>query len=125
MGTWAPLVPLFFFFFFTLSFAAVLCALAGGRVAFTRGRGALGMMDAFHYEEVALSEVHLEGEMLRYPCPCGDLFELSLEDFAAGADVAQCPTCSLTLRIICTEAERRAFMSQHGTGGGQLRPVLA
>ncbi|EAN89149.1 hypothetical protein C3747_97g809c [Trypanosoma cruzi] len=77
-------------------------------------------MDTFHYEEVQLTEMRVEGEMLRYPCPCGDLFELSVKDFAAGADVAQCPTCSLTLRIICTDTERRAFLSQHGVEGSEL-----
>ncbi|KEG12567.1 diphthamide biosynthesis protein 3 [Trypanosoma grayi] len=80
-------------------------------------------MDAFHYEEVALSEMSVDGNLLRYPCPCGDLFELPLEEFAGGADVAQCPTCSLTLRIICSEAERKEFLRKYAVGGDVLCAV--
>lgn len=70
-------------------------------------------MDQFHYEEVALGEMLLEEGVLRYPCPCGDLFELSLEEFASGADVAQCPTCSLTIHIVATAEERAGFLKEH------------
>lgn len=62
-------------------------------------------MDEFHYEEVQLSEMMVDGDVLRFPCPCGDLFELSIEDFFSGVDVAQCPTCSLTIKVLFTERE--------------------
>lgn len=73
-------------------------------------------MDSYHYEEVELSEMTVEDGKLRFPCPCGDLFELGLEEFAAGADIAQCPTCSLTIKILCSAAERAAFLSQLRSG---------
>ncbi|KAG8343576.1 CSL zinc finger [Trypanosoma vivax] len=78
--------------------------------------GSSDEMYSSHYEEVSLSEMTIDGDMLRYPCPCGDLFELSLEEFAAGANIAQCPTCSLTLRIICTDAERQALVHKCNAG---------
>ncbi|KAK7197700.1 CSL zinc finger containing protein [Novymonas esmeraldas] len=73
-------------------------------------------MEEFHYEEVQLSEMTLEDGVLRFPCPCGDLFELLLEDFIAGNDVAQCPTCSLTVKVLFTPEEKRHFLAQSSAG---------
>ncbi|CAJ1027437.1 CSL zinc finger containing protein, putative [Leishmania lindenbergi] len=70
-------------------------------------------MEEFHYEEVQLSEMTLEDGVLRFPCPCGDLFELLLEDFFAGNDVAQCPTCSLTIKVLFTKEEKSYFLAQN------------
>ena len=74
-----------------------------------------------HYEEVSLAEMELsdDGATLLYPCPCGDTFELALSEFAEGADVAQCPTCSLTIQIKVSDDERRAFLKAHPIGGGE------
>ncbi|KAJ2105779.1 Diphthamide biosynthesis protein 3, partial [Coemansia sp. RSA 922] len=35
-----------------------------------------------------------------YPCPCGDRFEITLDELKDGDDVAKCPSCSLLIRII-------------------------
>ncbi|CAD2221358.1 diphthamide biosynthesis protein 3 [Angomonas deanei] len=72
-------------------------------------------MDEYHYEEVSLEEMIVEGGKLLFPCPCGDLFELLLTDFFNGSDVAQCPTCSLTVKIIFTDEQKGAFLAQHST----------
>jgi len=69
-------------------------------------------MEDFHYEEVQLSEMELVDGVLRFPCPCGDLFELALHDFIAGRNVAQCPTCSLTVKILCSAEERQEFIGR-------------
>ncbi|KPA74053.1 hypothetical protein ABB37_09358 [Leptomonas pyrrhocoris] len=73
-------------------------------------------MEEFHYEEVQLSEMTLEDGVLRFPCPCGDLFELLLEDFIAGKDVAQCPTCSLTIKVLFSAEEKHCFLASSRTG---------
>ena len=67
----------------------------------------------FHYEEVPLEEMQLQGEVLRYPCPCGDVFELLYADFLAGKNVARCPTCSLTVMVICSSSQREKMMAAH------------
>lgn len=69
-------------------------------------------MDTFHYEEVHVSEMIIQDDKLIYPCPCGDVFELSVEDFKNGTDVAQCPTCSLTIKIVYVDGERDRFLSK-------------
>lgn len=81
-------------------------------------------MDEFHYEEVALSDMVVEDNVLLYPCPCGDLFELDMDEFIAGANVAQCPTCSLTVRIIASAEERARFIAAFN-GGSAPPPAEA
>ena len=62
--------------------------------------------DHIHYEEVALDEMEWveEDGMYYYQCPCGDMFEISQEDIEEGEDVARCPSCSLTLKVIMPAA---------------------
>lgn len=42
-----------------------------------------------------------------YPCPCGDLFIISLDDLRNGETVARCPSCSL---IVFVEYEEKDLL---------------
>ena len=56
-----------------------------------------------HFEEIVDYD---EAEAAYYyECPCGDLFEITEEEIAKGEDVAHCPSCSLTLKVIMPKAE--------------------
>ncbi|KAI6175923.1 DPH3-like protein [Aphelenchoides bicaudatus] len=58
-------------------------------------------MANFHDEvEIEDFEFDEEKQLYHYPCPCGDRFEISLEMLKAGEDVAECPSCSLLVRVI-------------------------
>lgn len=35
-----------------------------------------------------------------YPCPCGDRFEINIDDLRDGEEIAVCPSCSLQIRVI-------------------------
>ena len=54
------------------------------------------------YEEVEIEDMEFDKEALEftYPCPCGDKFGISLEDLDDGEDVADCPSCTLKIRVI-------------------------
>ena len=41
-----------------------------------------------------------ELQAFTYQCPCGDLFQITLEELAAGEEVAKCPSCSLYVRVM-------------------------
>lgn len=60
-----------------------------------------------HYEEVKLADMKYDPEemMYFYLCPCGDEFEISLEELWDGEDVAPCPSCSLKIRVLFEEAD--------------------
>ena len=55
-----------------------------------------------HYEEVLLSDMDFDEEegMYYWECPCGDMFEISQAEIDEGQDIAHCPSCSLTLRVL-------------------------
>lgn len=40
-----------------------------------------------------------------YQCPCGDLFQISVEELAAGEDIAKCPSCSLYIAVVYDPAD--------------------
>jgi diphthamide biosynthesis protein 3 len=80
-----------------------------------------------HYEDVNIDDMFVDavGLRLTYPCPCGDTFELRLDLFVAGADVAQCPTCSLTIRILASESQRALLVQKYPACVACANTVLA
>jgi hypothetical protein len=57
------------------------------------------------YDEVEIEDMEFnEAEQVYYyPCPCGDKFFITLEELYDGEDIATCPSCSLTLRVVFEE----------------------
>ena len=54
-------------------------------------------MTVYHDEiEIEDMEFDEELEIYTYPCPCGDKFEISLEDLKIGEEVATCPRNEIT-----------------------------
>jgi diphthamide biosynthesis protein 3 len=39
-------------------------------------------------------------QLYTYPCPCGDRFQIGLDDLRDSEDIAVCPSCSLMIRVI-------------------------
>lgn len=54
------------------------------------------------YDEIEIEDMtyHAATTLYTYPCPCGDQFEISLDDLRDGEEVAVCPSCSLQIRVI-------------------------
>lgn len=44
-------------------------------------------------------------QIYHYPCPCGDRFEINIEDLRDGEEIAVCPSCSLQIRVIFDEGD--------------------
>eukprot|EP00752_Nemacystus_decipiens_P006135 g5533.t1 len=44
-------------------------------------------------------------QMYYYECPCGDKFEISLEDLYDGEDIAPCPSCTLQIKVLFKESD--------------------
>lgn len=72
---------------------------------------AVRVVDEAVYEEVDLQDLEFDAldQQFVYPCPCGDLFELSLSDLRAavaastggmGFAIASCPSCSLRVKVL-------------------------
>ncbi|KAI4126540.1 MAG: hypothetical protein LQ338_003696 [Usnochroma carphineum] len=54
------------------------------------------------YDEIELEDLtyHPDTTLYTYPCPCGDQFEITLQDLRDGEDIAVCPSCSLMIKVI-------------------------
>ena len=57
------------------------------------------------YDEVEVEDLEWSSEdsTFYYPCPCGDKFQITLDELIDGEDIARCPSCSLRLRIVYDE----------------------
>lgn len=60
------------------------------------------MADLVFHDEIEIEDMTFDEErkIYTYPCPCGDKFEISLEDLKFGEEVATCPSCSLIILVI-------------------------
>lgn len=59
------------------------------------------------YEEVEIEDMQYDEKdySYTYPCPCGDMFRITLEELYDGEDIAKCPSCTLRIRIIYEEED--------------------
>ena len=54
------------------------------------------------YDEIEIEDMTYDPvtQLYTYPCPCGDRFEINIEDLRDGEEIAVCPSCSLMIRVI-------------------------
>jgi diphthamide biosynthesis protein 3 len=54
------------------------------------------------YDEIEIEDMTFDDtlQIYHFPCPCGDRFEISLDDLRDGEEVAVCPSCSLMIKVI-------------------------
>ncbi|THV69825.1 hypothetical protein D6D28_05606 [Aureobasidium pullulans] len=54
------------------------------------------------YDEIEIEDMTYDPitQLYTYPCPCGDKFEINIDDLRDGEDIAVCPSCSLMIRVI-------------------------
>ncbi|CZT24610.1 probable KTI11 Protein required, along with Dph1p, Dph2p, Jjj3p, and Dph5p, for synthesis of diphthamide [Ramularia collo-cygni] len=60
------------------------------------------MSDENIYDEIEIEDMTYDETLqtYHYPCPCGDRFEINIEDLRDGEEIAICPSCSLQIRVI-------------------------
>ena len=54
------------------------------------------------YDEIEIEDMEYDEEkqIYYYPCPCGDIFSITLSELQDGEDIALCPSCPLRIKII-------------------------
>lgn len=60
------------------------------------------------YDTIELADMEFQDSTFYYPCPCGDLFELTLADLLNGWRIATCPSCSLRIGVCVTDEQFEA-----------------
>jgi diphthamide biosynthesis protein 3 len=73
------------------------------------------MPESVYYDEVEIEDFEYDEDekMYYYPCPCGDEFQISLDQLIAGEVEVTCPSCSLMIKVIYNKeafsAKQKAF----------------
>ncbi|KAJ5972372.1 uncharacterized protein N7479_002290 [Penicillium vulpinum] len=59
------------------------------------------------YDEIEIEDMTFDPaiQIYTYPCPCGDRFEIAIDDLRDGEEIAVCPSCSLMIRVIFDMAD--------------------
>lgn len=54
------------------------------------------------HDEIEIEDMEWSEELqsFTYQCPCGDLFQISLQELGAGEEIARCPSCTLYIQVI-------------------------
>jgi len=54
------------------------------------------------YDEVEIDDMNWEESLgtFFYNCPCGDKFAITMLQLLQGEDIAECPSCTLRIRVI-------------------------
>ncbi|KAF8244574.1 zf-CSL-domain-containing protein [Wilcoxina mikolae CBS 423.85] len=58
--------------------------------------------EASIYDQIEIEDMSFDAtlQLYTYPCPCGDRFEILLDDLRDGQEIAVCPSCSLMIQVI-------------------------
>lgn len=70
--------------------------------SFTSHAGTMADEELNLYDEIEIEDCFYDEtlQIYHHPCPCGDRFEIYIDDMRDGEDIARCPSCSLMIRII-------------------------
>ncbi|KAG6653193.1 hypothetical protein I3843_05G051400 [Carya illinoinensis] len=54
------------------------------------------------YDDVEIEDMEWNEELqaYTYPCPCGDLFQVTKDELRLGEEIARCPSCSLYITVV-------------------------
>ena len=68
------------------------------------------------YDEIEIEDMtfHIDTQMFTYPCPCGDRFEILLDDMVGGENIAVCPSCSLMIEVIFEPEDLVQYFKEAG-----------
>ena len=66
--------------------------------------------DSIEIEDMTFDPVT---QLFTYPCPCGDRFEVCIDDLLDGStDIATCPSCSLTIEVIFEAGDLEQYIQK-------------
>ncbi|GME69895.1 unnamed protein product [[Candida] boidinii] len=64
------------------------------------------------YDQIEIEDFTFDPktQLFTYPCPCGDKFQICLDDAKDGEDIAVCPSCSLMVKMIFDPDDLQEFI---------------
>ena len=80
------------------------------------------------YDQIEIEDFtfDINTQLFQYPCPCGDKFQICLEDLKDGEEIAICPSCSLMVQVIYDTEDLAPFIQQVSYNNKSFsQPILA
>lgn len=73
-------------------------------------------MSTATYDQIEIEDMtfHPDSQLFTYPCPCGDRFEILIDDMVEGEDIAVCPSCSLMIDVIFDPEDLIEYFQEAG-----------
>lgn len=74
------------------------------------------------YDEIEIEDMMFDQEKneFTYPCPCGDLFIITVEELLENEEIARCPSCTLIILVVYDLEEIKEKFSK-----GFLKPKIS
>lgn len=68
------------------------------------------------YDEIEIEDMEYEPDIATffYDCPCGDRFQVTLDQLQDGEDIAECPSCTLQIKVIYEAEDLLDFSFEGG-----------
>lgn len=79
------------------------------------------------YDEIEIEDMVYDEDMqiFTYPCPCGDRFEVLIDDLYDGStEIAVCPSCSLQIQVIFQKSDLLKFKKDLDPNEQETSPDL-
>ncbi|OGM41105.1 hypothetical protein ABOM_010186 [Aspergillus bombycis] len=78
------------------------------------------------YDEIEIEDMTFDPvlQIYHYPCPCGDRFEIAIDDLRDGEEIAVCPSCSLMIRVIFDVVRLHVSLSYYHVYIGVLTNMI-
>jgi len=80
-----------------------------------------------YYDQIEIEDMTFDPttQLFTYPCPCGDRFQVFIDDLQDGDDVAVCPSCSLMIQVIFEQEDLKEFYDEMNEGQVMSEAVAA
>lgn len=68
------------------------------------------------YDQIEIEDLTFDEstQMFSYPCPCGDKFQIYIDDMLYGDNIAVCPSCSLMIEVIFEKEDLAEYYEAAG-----------
>ncbi|CCE65215.1 hypothetical protein TPHA_0K00810 [Tetrapisispora phaffii CBS 4417] len=69
-----------------------------------------------YYDQIEIEDMTFDPttQIFTYPCPCGDRFQVYIDDLFDGEEAAVCPSCSLMIQVIFEKEDLVEFYQEAG-----------
>lgn len=69
------------------------------------------------YDQIEIEDMTFDpdSQIFSYPCPCGDKFQVFIDDLFDGEEVAVCPSCSLMIQVIFDKEDLTEYYEEAGS----------